>query len=345
MNNRRSFDSITGLKGLFIMVIVFLHTLPDTPLVNSIPFTSFLKNYGAIFGNSMFFMISGFLMGCSYRERIHNGEVSFQDFFVRRLKKLYPMYFASNLVMLVLQILIYDVSVIDLEKIVFTVLLQHGGGIGDGAPYNGSTWFISALFVCYIVFFYISYAARHNTQYYFMVAACVVLGYYRMSGILQIPFPEGISFVNFFLGCAIAEIYPVIHRKLGKKLWIGSGALLLVSGYLMLDYGVEIICGDSRTAFVFWFCPLILLLALETNPVSAILGSKPMGALGKISVSVYYWHMVVYFAFEYVCNKMAPGHGIRDTEFVIYLAVMFAVCILIEWAWNHRTKTTPRPIP
>ena len=62
MKKSRTFDAVTGLKGICIILIVFYHTLPQTTLIDKIPFTSFIRIYGGNLGNYMFFMISGFLI-------------------------------------------------------------------------------------------------------------------------------------------------------------------------------------------------------------------------------------------------------------------------------------------
>lgn len=101
MDKKRFFDSLTGLKGIFIYIIVLFHTLPDTPFINAIPMTSLIGIYGGTFGNYMFFMLSGFLMAYSYRKKIEKHEISLKAYLLRRLFKLYPLYLLSNMVMIV----------------------------------------------------------------------------------------------------------------------------------------------------------------------------------------------------------------------------------------------------
>lgn len=96
MEKIRKLDALTGLKGIFIFVIVFYHTLPLTPLMDKIPLTSFIHIYGGTLGNYVFFMISGFLICRNYRSRIHQGSISFPQFMKRRLQKLYPFYILSS---------------------------------------------------------------------------------------------------------------------------------------------------------------------------------------------------------------------------------------------------------
>lgn len=39
----------------------------------------------------------------------------------------------------------FGASAVNIRRILFTVLLQNGGGLSTDYPYNGPSWFISAL--------------------------------------------------------------------------------------------------------------------------------------------------------------------------------------------------------
>ena len=63
------------------------------------------------------------------------------------------MYALSNIAALLLNVWQYGISAVNLKKIAFTFLLMQGGGLEAGNPYNSPTWFVSALMVCYVVYF------------------------------------------------------------------------------------------------------------------------------------------------------------------------------------------------
>lgn len=328
MEKRRSFDGLTGLKGIFIFIIVWFHTLPKTPLMDRIPLTSFIGTYGGTLGNYMFFMLSGFLLSYSYRERIAKREISFRDFLMRRLRKLYPLYLLSNLVMLAGELVQHGISVINLKRIVLTLLLQNGGGLETAHPYNGPSWFVSALFVCYMAYYFVAYWSKNQTQYGCMIAFGIIWGYSIAIEGWTPPLSFGrcgAGFLNFFLGCALAEVYPHIP----KKKWLQYGALLIltVSGFLLMRYGVEVISGDSKVAFAFVLCPLLLYVACGENLISRILGLKPVVYLGKISVSVYFWHFVIYDIFEFIHWKLFAA-TVGDAAYAVYLVVLILSSVL-----------------
>ena len=333
MKKSRTFDAVTGLKGICIILIVFYHTLPQTTLIDKIPFTSFIRIYGGNLGNYMFFMISGFLIANGYRDRIAAREISFGTFLLRRLRKLYPLYILSNLVMLIGEVMAYGPSAIKLNKIVFTVLLQSGGGLEQMPPYNGSTWFLSALFVCYIAYFFVAYSAKNRTSYRCFLCLGILWGYSRLFGGWDSPIcfgRNGESFLTFFLGCALAEMLPYLTQNVWK--WLQPAAVLILagSGFLLMRYGVEIISGDSRVAFAFLICPLVICLAVGDNPISRFLKLKPVLYLGKLSISIYFWHVAIYNLFMYIYRTAAYGTELGSMQYLLYIVIMLILSALSQ---------------
>ena len=340
MAKKHTFDSMTGLKGLFSLLILFFHTLPATPLVDRIPFTSIIRNYGGLMGNYFFFLSSGFLIASGYRSRIENREVTFQTFLCKRLCKLYPLYLITNLVSLIINIFQFGPSAINIKHIVFTVLLQNGAGFESAHPYNGPSWFISALVACYILYFFVAYCAKNSTQYGCLVAFGIIWGYSIMSGRLAAPLAfanHGDSIFCFFIGCALTELYPHIKESFHKWLQPASIVCLLGTGILMMRYGMEVIGGDFKVAFACFLCPLILYLALFNKIAVWFLNSRPVRYLGKISFSIFLWHFVIYDLFRYTYAYVTQGGKIEEPQYLLYLVLTALVCVLSHKFLENRT--------
>lgn len=338
MEQRDHFRALTSLKGLFILIIALHNTLADTQLFSGIPGTSFLVLFGGALGNSMFFILSGFLLSHGYKARIQSHSISFGSFLLRRLKKLYPMYILSNLAAFVSEVARYGASAVNLEKLVFTVLLK-AGGLGEHSPYNKPTWFLCALLICYVLFFAICHHTKNHTQYLSGITALVILGYSLIAPSLQIPYlgaSEGVAYMNFFLGCILAEVYPLISQKLHRWLQPAFLAALPVCLYLMLSYGVEIIAGDVKIAFAFMICPMILYLALVKGPCRTILQFKGFVFLGRISSSIFFWHLVLYQIF---CEVFGSVGEIRYLLYFLGMIAFSAAAAALEGA--YRKKSTP----
>ena len=317
MEKKGNFPALTALKGLFILIIVLHNTLSAAPLFENIPGTAFLIRFGGFLGNSMFYILSGFLLSAGYQSRIRDHRISFREYLLRRLKKLYPMYILSNAAMLILEILQYGVSAINIHRLVFTALLVR-------SPYNTPTGFLCAVFTCYILFFLFCHAAKSRTHYVSYLILGVIAGYMLISLNLDLPYltaRSGVAYMNFFLGCILAEIYPRISENLHR--WLQPLFLVLVPllMLLMLSCGVEIIAGDVQVCFSFVLCPMILYLAWGKGIVSRVLQLRGFVALGKISSCVFFWHMVIYSAFTLVTR----GSSIREPQYLLYFVLMLAL--------------------
>lgn len=327
----RRFDELTALKGLFILVIVLHNSMLVTPAVlERVPGMDFIALFGGNLGNSMFFLLSGFGMFYGYRGRIQAHEIPFNAYFGRKLAKLYPMYLISNLASLLLGIIQWGPSAINLQRIIRTSLLGLGGGLPGEGPYNAPTWFLGTLMLCYALFYLLCYHVRTTTGYHCAVALSIVFGCACMTGESALPFcgsGTGTGILNFFLGCALGEALPRLRER-GGKWGPPAGVFLLLAIFsLMEGYGIEIICGDVGMSTAFLICPLIVYVAVSGKLVTKVLRWKPFQWLGKISSSVFFWHLVAYYAFLLVMN----GREAREVEYGLYLCLMLLWSALAQW--------------
>lgn len=328
--DRKYIHSLTGIRGIFILFIVFSHTFPQSQFFQSLPLVPFISLYGGQLGNSMFFILSGYLMALSYKERIRSGNLPFGKFLMRRLHKLYPMYIITNAIMMIFQIIENGISVFSIRRFVFTLLIQSGCGLHNELPYHGATWFVTAIFVCYIVYYFLTYHAKTTTQYYCFIAAGLIIGYALNTKELMLPFcfnENGRAFMNFFIGCVLFEVFPLLSQK--TRRWAQPAAAIFLLGclYLMKAYGVNIISGSLQVALAFLINPLVLLLATGNGIFAKFLGSKPVVALGTISIAIYFWHMPVYECFRLSTNFLLQRADLPDLLFVIYFVVMMLFSI------------------
>lgn len=309
---KKSLDSLTALKGLFCLVIAIHNTLAIHFVFDHIPGTSFILYFGGIMGNSLFLMISGFLFAYNYRDRIQARQVPFHNFLLRRLQKLYPLYLITNGIALLIDVSQYGPSAINLTRIVSILLLQSYD------PYNSPTWFLAALFLCYLLFFAISYHSKNRTQYCCAITLCMILGFVLDTDLPFLGSKNCFAYMSFFAGCLLAEGYPLIAEKKRKVLPHICVLMLMGIGYLFLKYGVQVISGDIETAFTFLISPALLYLALAEGIYSRILQFRPLVFLGKISTSIYFWHLPL---FHILCNLL-PGEEIQETQYLFYLLLL-----------------------
>ncbi len=288
-------DSLTGLRGIFILMIVIYHMggYFDSSFssVLHLPY-----KWGGVMGNSFFVMLSGFVISCGYRDRILEKRVDFGGFIKKRLIKIYPMYLVTDVIQACF--LVYEQGmIINFKNIAANFFMVTTGWVDDIYPYNISSWFVSVLLLCYIIYYVLCRTARENPKLVLYLEIGLVLwGYLLLSKNWDVPFcysHDGEGMLNFFIGCILFEIYEK-NSACGNRRLLG-GLLGLLCGFVFLSrqVGFEQFSGDSRLPFAFLICPAAVLLALELKWAGKILESRPFIKLGQISMNVFFWHMPV----------------------------------------------------
>lgn len=209
------FDALVSLRGFFALGIVLFHTASFFGFERGGPnLWGFACKWGGYFGNCYFFVLSGFLMTHAYRDKIASGSIGFTEFLRKRIKRLYPLYLATNIFML-----IYNASVDgfltyfrprDMIEILF---MACSGWIDDIYPWNVPGWFVSMLVLCYILWFFVARLYQKQKDCYCLFMAVAVLwGYTLIVRPMGFPFcytHDGEGIFSFFMG---ALLYDVLNK-------------------------------------------------------------------------------------------------------------------------------------
>jgi peptidoglycan/LPS O-acetylase OafA/YrhL len=97
------FTSLDGLRALSILGVIWSHVWYTSGLryFNKLETIPVLRMGG--FGVDVFFCISGFLITTLLlRERSRNGKISLRDFYIRRSLRIWPLYYVTLAVYVVL---------------------------------------------------------------------------------------------------------------------------------------------------------------------------------------------------------------------------------------------------
>lgn len=324
-------DSLTGLRGIFILMIVFYHM---GGYLGS-PFSSVLRlpyKWGGVMGNSFFFMLSGFVISYGYRDRLLQGQTDFGGFIKKRLAKLYPMYLITNVIQACL-LVCEQGMVLNLKGILPNLFMVTTGWVDNQFPYNVSCWFVSVLLLCHIVYYVLCRMAKGNpAAVLYMNIILVFWGYLLLSRDWDIPFcyaTDGEGMLNFFLGCTLFEICERNGIRGNRKLLGGLLGLLCLSLSLAYQAGFERFSGDSRLFFAFLVSPAALLLALEVKWIGRVLESRLLTKLGQISMYVFYWHMpIIVLANLLVIKGWLGGVGARIRFVGILLLILLWAAVM-----------------
>ncbi|WP_337271416.1 acyltransferase family protein [Oryzifoliimicrobium ureilyticus] len=309
MEKQRHIESLDGLRGVAALAVVFTHL----PLI--FPQSPYLARMTA--GGeavSLFFSLSGFLMAYLYGGKPFSQGAAL-DYLLHRFARIYPIYFVAVVFTALVSLLPYH----------FPALLLGAKEIARHLTMLGSTgvfWSIPPEIQFYFLFLLLWFWFDRPVSRAFIglaIAAAFVFDW-----ILGFPGP-GILLPSkmeyFLMGAVAGRLFGLLpFRRHGTV--VGVAALLAVILHFVL-YKV-FLDGD-----IYWGMTSALsatvavtLVAFNAPPSAALLSSRPLRFLGRISFSLYLFHMPVMFLLSLVLPTAIPM--IAQVGLCVGLSIAFA---------------------
>jgi peptidoglycan/LPS O-acetylase OafA/YrhL len=331
--------ALDGVRGLAIALVVSLH--------------AFGWPHDGSVGVDLFFVLSGFLITTLLlEERAATGTVSLTGFYRRRAARLMPA--------LVVLLGVYAIVT---------------GGANAWAIFVGATYTtnIAQVLDPNLVPFALSHlwSLAQEEQFYLLWPPLLLLILRGKPGLLPRVLVTMIfavvleKLVLSALGASENRIYagpdthagPLLVGCLFAALYSGERSLMLrrlgtlapfaVVGGILLAQWRPILNPFSplRTAFAF-ACAFLIIAALDVRVVERTLSARPLRSLGRISYSLYLWHVPVLAA------AGATGYDQRPARSVLTLCLAVAVAAasfyLVEQPlrkrWRERRSTGMTPV-
>lgn len=351
------YAALDGLKGLAACIVAFgwhfQHFYTDVnhaPTISlSLPF-SFELGYLMV---ELFFMLSGFGLFCGYAERLQSRAMSFRDFMARRLRKLYPLFIISTLLVVVLEWLHISMTGetfvypnFDIYHFVLNVLLLQDGYFGIEYSFNSPSWFLSISVMMYVVFFLVCRSARSREQVYaaytgLALAGCVIV-------ISHVCLPLLNEFTGRGLACfsiGVLLSYPCLRAmpapgtspdqgiETGGLRWLPyAGLAILAALYATYRFCGLAPFGDVRMVFILCAAPLAIYCAVSIPWLGRALGCTPLRYLGSLSFGIYLLHFPVQCAIRDVDLWLGLGfNSAKMVCWILYIALVLAAAV----AYRH----------
>ena len=249
------------------------------------PFYIYIKliyEYGWI-AVQFFFLLSGFIFFKLYLKKIQEKSLSFYNFLILRISRLYPLHFITLIFVLIIYLILKSNNFTnpiraDLEHFFYNLLLIHEWGLNSYASFNEPSWSISVEFLMYIIFFYL--ALKTNIIFYSFLMISI-------SSILFFKFKFlGYGGYCFFIGglsCILLENLKINQKNKTLILFI----LIFFSGILSI-YFIDNSKLNKIIILTIFFPSLINIFYLINN-YSPKFGKK-LSFIGDISYSIYLIH-------------------------------------------------------
>ena len=329
---------IDGIKFICAILIIMTHTFPAAEVNDFLRYL--IQNHFGYIGTSMFFMLSGFLMARGYKTRLskEEGRTPFINYLFNRIKKIYPIYFITNLVCIIFH-LIYYPSTISIKLCLEIFLMVTGGSIFDYLPYNFPTWFVNTLLVCYAIYYFVVVLSlgkkQSNRLYNILLVLLIIYGWFLMQNHFDFPFMylhTGEGVFNFFIGVLLNEFFD----RIKKTHTIIIGIVFSLLSVLILTNASVFVTNNYRTIFSLINCPSIIILGHNVGFLN-----KGLAAIGSffstLSMPLIFWQIPVWnFYFHYTEQNFYQNSPMA--HWICYLGILFLVSIIYNYISDNTNK-------
>lgn len=326
MSNKatRSIDTIQALRAVAAVLVVWVHAREQFPWLKE----QFPSVFGA-YGVDLFFVISGFIMVVSTRNR----DVGFFPFFIRRLIRVAPLYWIATAILLSFALLapqLVKTAVVSWPHVGASLLfvpMESPAMPGKMFPLLIPGWSLNYEMAFYLLFGF-SIAVAGSKKSYLVIFALLAASAYG-------SFSEPGGVLGFFCD-------PII-------LTFGAG-ILLAEGYTrdILRPGVTGamvvgVCGTAVYFIVsqfeytnrFWAAgiPAAILVATALLVGDLIKWPKWILTLGDASYSLYLFHTFVLGATRYLAGpfmRNQPNESAGWLFMIVSLYLSSVVAVLIH---------------
>lgn len=357
------FHSLDVLRGIAALAVVFWHwqhfyfvgTQPMPIRLEELPLSVVLAPLytSRWLALDLFFSLSGFVFFWLYADKVARGAISFRDFFVLRLSRLYPLHLATLMVVAAGQgwfvtrtggPFVYGYN--DAWHFVLNLFMAPSWGLEKGFSFNGPFWSVSVEMLLYLGFFLLCRRLP--------IRAPLLLGLSAAGFIFIVPLylPVGRGIGSFFLGGCMYLAYRAVlaaPRSDSIRRVIGIAGLMAWLGTLLATQvelhdlpqvqalfpaGAEYLSAWWSTLFLF---PLTILWLALTETDHPGFGRR-WAWLGDLSYSSYLLHFPLQILTMGLLMQTRATMGIFYSP--VLMVAFFAVLVVISLA-SHRWFELP----
>ena len=349
--------SIQALRGIAAILVVFCHSMQY--ISNFLP-VQMERYVGYCFGNfgvDIFFVISGFIM--VYISRNDFGQISaVGPFLLKRILRIFPMYWVTTLVVLIIIIPsgLYAQALLEKQQIIISSV-KNMNYITENflliPPYylsNNTTPIIPVAWTLFfeMFFYYIFGLLLMFNRKIYLPALCFIFGSLVLSNLYFLHFHitnKICHYINiygndiileFIFGCFIAEQYlagKMLTTNVAVSMVILSGLAIILSyhgTFFPISPSIQALQHGVPSAFI-----VFGILSLETN--NAIKIPNFLIRLGDSSYSIYLTHLSIFLAILIALLKQTEKYIHLSGNLAVFISWIFCI-FLGHLSFNYIEK-------
>jgi peptidoglycan/LPS O-acetylase OafA/YrhL len=351
--------SIAGLRFLCALHLVIYHIALPALVAAHFPDAILLLANSGSFSTSLFFILSGFVLGRSYSQKpFETGK-----FLRTRLKKIYPAYFLGFFLALPFCL------GLPLKALLVSVGLYLSFlscWMPDYNFINGVSWALGVFLFCYLIFNFLNKTASRLYLRSSFIGFLIIWILALIPGVYctisqpnlyeqqQVPFQlywnQTLWFFHSFPLFRVAEFLAGIYaskiqidslKKVFSKrpalidLSILSCGIVVLGALFISDHFRVILFIVHHGLLLPLQCALLILLSLNQGLFSKVLGNNLMMRLGKTSILVYLLHRPLYGWAILLLNRTEMASPFSIFEMGLFIT---AVCLFCVWLTRDRTN-------
>lgn len=349
MNKR--YEELDSIRGLAALSVVFAHYLnifqssAKTTLIEYGPLRLIVAGNEAVL---LFFLLSGFVLSLPFLKGRDINLLNYRDFAIKRIARIYLPYLVAILLTIVCNYLFYKGSIHGLsdwfnarwsQPITLEAIIQHIIFLGEyPKQFNVVSWsLVEELRISLIFPIIMIIVLKSNWKGIFGLSVAL----YFLSILIRVvfgseydPIANTIHYsVIFVIGALIAKYkdaiinYTITLTKIKKILFVVIGLFMYTyakpSFAINIIYNIDIFYRE-RVDFIFTIlgASMIVIMSMSIKPISKFLLNKVIKFVGKISFSLYLYHLVILLTFVNLFSTILP--------IGLILILSFAFSILVS---------------
>lgn len=328
---KQNFLTLDGMRGVAAIFVLISHT------------GTFWN--GLIFNHThlavdTFFILSGFVIAHAYENKLTSGQITFKDFFIIRLIRLYPMFFIATLFATVVIVWNYGTSEHQnadylsslVRSIGLTFLLLPSMLIDSNKlfPLNGAYW--SIFYELVVNFFYAAIIrVLTNKVLIYLIAflSILIMSVLLLNGTLGAGFTwRYTSIITGLTRSGFGIFFGIYLYRVGKRFFpnlvLPSWVVIGLSTAVLMIPDLGKFNGVVDFLAVFIIFPLCIVLGARNN--SSLLFNSIYKLLGQVSYPIYLLHipiaaLIYLFGLGQLMERNAPISGILFVILIIILSI------------------------